>query len=217
MKNFFIAISIFAISIILAVGVISYYKIDTKKCIGCAICVPNCPTHAIAIHKRKAVIDTSLCIACGKCLAVCPVKAPFPVLNEIDTSKSASEDSSENEPLDTNKIDKGSVARGAQQAREIYGEKVNGKPAPSENVDSFKVAKEGERSNRETPERNSEKIFPVLDPVKCISCGVCATICPKKAIKMKNRKPIIDIKKCDGCGICVSGCPVRAFEFPEKK
>lgn len=42
--------------------------IDSKKCVGCASCVPYCPTRAISIQNKKAYIDLDKCVECGNCL-----------------------------------------------------------------------------------------------------------------------------------------------------
>ncbi|HPT70046.1 MAG TPA: 4Fe-4S binding protein [Syntrophomonas sp.] len=45
------------------------------NCIGCGICVDNCPVQAISIIEDKASIDQYLCLECGICVDVCPVGA----------------------------------------------------------------------------------------------------------------------------------------------
>ncbi len=45
------------------------------KCIGCQICVGECPVAAIELVGGVAHIDPELCIGCGKCHDVCPVAA----------------------------------------------------------------------------------------------------------------------------------------------
>lgn len=59
--------------------------VNKDICIGCQLCVANCPTNAITMVDGKAVIDKTKCINCGICIngngdefAGCPVKAISP-------------------------------------------------------------------------------------------------------------------------------------------
>ncbi len=52
-----------------------HYAVESETCIGCRKCVQVCPTNAITMVDRKAVIDPSLCISCGACAEACPVTA----------------------------------------------------------------------------------------------------------------------------------------------
>jgi NADH:ubiquinone oxidoreductase subunit F (NADH-binding)/(2Fe-2S) ferredoxin/Pyruvate/2-oxoacid:ferredoxin oxidoreductase delta subunit len=55
-------------------NLIAYY-IEPEKCIGCLLCLKNCPVDAISGERKKVhVIDQELCIKCGACLDVCPPK-----------------------------------------------------------------------------------------------------------------------------------------------
>lgn len=51
------------------------FYIEPKKCVGCLLCLKNCPVDAIS-GKRKEVhiIDQEKCIKCGLCFDVCPTK-----------------------------------------------------------------------------------------------------------------------------------------------
>jgi NADH:ubiquinone oxidoreductase subunit F (NADH-binding)/(2Fe-2S) ferredoxin/NAD-dependent dihydropyrimidine dehydrogenase PreA subunit len=51
-----------------------YYEI-TEKCVGCMVCLKECPTQAISGERKKLhQIDQEACTRCGTCLAVCPPK-----------------------------------------------------------------------------------------------------------------------------------------------
>ncbi len=51
----------------------------------------------------------------------------------------------------------------------------------------------------------------VLDAAKCLSCGVCAELCPIGAIKLTEEAPVIDETRCEGCGICAAACFAEAI------
>jgi len=55
-------------------------KFDASKCIGCKMCMRDCPTGAIEIKqigdkKFEAEIDLGKCIYCGQCVDSCLKKA----------------------------------------------------------------------------------------------------------------------------------------------
>ncbi|MEA4921182.1 MAG: nitroreductase family protein [Clostridiaceae bacterium] len=49
-------------------------SIDSALCIGCATCVSDCPSKALAIKNGKAVYGGK-CLECGHCVAICPTLA----------------------------------------------------------------------------------------------------------------------------------------------
>ncbi len=49
--------------------------VKTDDCIGCGKCVSVCPTNAITLENKKAVIANDKCIGCATCIAVCPKTA----------------------------------------------------------------------------------------------------------------------------------------------
>jgi formate hydrogenlyase subunit 6/NADH:ubiquinone oxidoreductase subunit I len=54
-------------------------KFEPEKCIGCKICVKDCPADAIIIEKIgekfEATVDLDKCIYCAQCVDSCPKKA----------------------------------------------------------------------------------------------------------------------------------------------
>ena len=57
-------------------------QIDIKRCIGCSICVQNCPAKAIELVLKRAKINKNKCIGCAMCIAVCPNSAISSVLHD---------------------------------------------------------------------------------------------------------------------------------------
>ncbi|MGM0642084.1 MAG: DUF362 domain-containing protein [Thermotogota bacterium] len=52
--------------------------VKEEKCIGCQICVKECPVDAISMENGIAVIDQSICTKCGICMEKCPQNAIRP-------------------------------------------------------------------------------------------------------------------------------------------
>jgi len=54
----------------------------------------------------------------------------------------------------------------------------------------------------------------IVDPDKCLGCGVCASKCGADAIEIKDGKAIIDFQKCVRCAGCIANCPQGAVTIP---
>ncbi|MBR0061235.1 MAG: 4Fe-4S binding protein, partial [Selenomonadaceae bacterium] len=55
------------------------------------------------------------------------------------------------------------------------------------------------------------KISSVVENNLCVSCGICAGVCPKKCIastfEAGSYRPTIDENSCVNCGRCYRVCP----------
>ena len=57
---------------------------------------------------------------------------------------------------------------------------------------------------------NEDKTY-AIDLDFCKGCGMCAEICPAKAIVMKKGKAVIDRGDCIRCFCCQEFCPKEAI------
>jgi ferredoxin len=70
-------------------------------------------------------------------------------------------------------------------------------------------------SSEEFPASVQIPVSFVVDPDKCIACGVCISRCPTDAItEDADGKAVISPDLCIACGICANVCPVGAIFAP---
>jgi len=53
--------------------------------------------------------------------------------------------------------------------------------------------------------------FKVND--QCVSCNLCADICPRKTIELKDGRPVWQTPQCELCLACLHRCPVAAISY----
>lgn len=59
---------------------------------------------------------------------------------------------------------------------------------------------------------------PIWDSKKCIQCMQCWQFCPDSAIPQKNgKRQETNFDFCKGCGICAEVCPVKAIKMVKEE
>lgn len=96
-------------------------------------------------------------------------------------------------------------------------EKLDQRYAGRELPHKFKFGVVGCSNNCLKAEENDLGIKGGIQPEwqadSCTFCGLCAAICPKKAIQVSRDKQIVTLEQdlCNFCGKCVKSCPTEAW------
>jgi len=63
-------------------------QVDQELCVGCGLCISNCPAGAISLSFNKAYIDYRKCTGCEICISTCPLAVIKKVtVTEVDGLK----------------------------------------------------------------------------------------------------------------------------------
>jgi ferredoxin len=46
--------------------------VNVEECVGCGLCVDECPISIIVMKDSIAVVDVDECTECGTCVSACP-------------------------------------------------------------------------------------------------------------------------------------------------
>ena len=68
---------------------------------------------------------------------------------------------------------------------------------------------------KETKIKMHQGSKPVHQKDACTFCGICAEVCPFKALDVSNNSWNVKKNSCFGCGVCVENCTNEALKFKD--
>jgi len=151
LRRLLIVLFVFAVSMLIFAGN-AKYSVVAEKCIGCKLCVNECPTKAITMVKNKAIIDPAKCVNCGLCAKKCPTKAIIPPTKVEKKNAEVAPEAKKEQKKTVFKID----------LKKCTGCKDCVKTCPTKAITMIKGK-------------------AVIDVEKCVNCGLCAKACRTSA------------------------------------
>lgn len=67
--------SMLPVEFIMAGAKASIFVVDEELCYGCGACIALCPTNALDLVNRLAIVNQHDCTLCNHCIPSCPVFA----------------------------------------------------------------------------------------------------------------------------------------------
>jgi NAD-dependent dihydropyrimidine dehydrogenase PreA subunit len=64
--------------------------------------------------------------------------------------------------------------------------------------------------------KNGRKTNKFFVNESCNSCGLCQKICPRKVIKLEDKKPVWTMPQCELCLACLHRCPNAVINYGKK-
>ena len=72
-------------------------------------------------------------------------------------------------------------------------------------------------TSKEYKTGNWKTFKPVVDFNRCIQCSRCVMFCPDICIPQKDGKRLgTNLDYCKGCGICATECPTKAIKMEKE-
>lgn len=203
------------------------------KCSECRICKDVCPTDAIS---DDIVVDEDKCTVCLKCVEECPNNAIYVDDFKIKIEKPKAEEEIKGTIVSCLNCGLCVEACGYEALKMVDG-KIRYDPNlcdECETMDCLDVCPVGTLKISEDIKRrikgfcvSCEKCIKICDLAEarsfeevswdgsvspeCISCGICAEVCPKDAVILKKQDIDVDLEKCILCEKCAIHCPVDAI------